>query len=70
MKSLPHIFINYSSKGRSRVEKIHLALKAAGFNIWREQTHLETDWSREIASALADCDVACSMWSQHAAATK
>jgi len=57
-----------------------LALEAAGFNVWREQTRLEThtgaaDWSRprrarEIAFALADCDVVCLRWSQHAAASK
>jgi hypothetical protein len=72
MKSLPHIFINYSSKGRSRVEKIHLALKAAGFNVWREQTRLDPDrvGSREIAFALADCGVVCLMSSRRAAVVK
>jgi len=30
MKNPSHIFISYSSKDRSLVEKIHLALKAAG----------------------------------------
>jgi len=28
------------------------------------------DWSREIAFALADCDVVCLIWSQHTAASK
>ena len=41
MKNPPHILISYSSKDRSLVEKIHLALKAAGFKVWREQTGLE-----------------------------
>jgi predicted alternative tryptophan synthase beta-subunit len=66
MENPRHIFISYSSKDRSLIEKIHLALKAADFNVWREQTRLEThtgaaDWSREIAFALADCDVVCLM---------
>ena len=48
------------------VEKIHSKLENAGFEVWRDQKRLETDWSREIAFALADCDVICLMWSQHA----
>jgi hypothetical protein len=42
MKNLHHIFISYSYKDRSLVEKIHPALEAAGFKVWREQTRLET----------------------------
>jgi len=70
MKNPPHIFISYSSKDRNLVEKIHLALEAAGCKVWRDRTRLETDWAREIAFALADCDVVCLMWSQHAATSK
>jgi hypothetical protein len=65
-----HILISYPSQDRSFVEKIHVVLQqAAGFNVWREQTLLETqtgaahtgvaDWPREIAFALADCEVVC-----------
>jgi len=62
-----------------RIEKnpsygCNLALEAASFNIWREQTRLETQtgaagWPREISFALADCEVVCLRWSQHAAAS-
>jgi hypothetical protein len=38
--------------------------------LWREQTRLETNRPREIASALADCGFVCLMWGQHDAASK
>jgi len=69
MKTL-QLFISYASKDRAVVGKIHNYLEEAGFEVWRDQTRLVTDWSREIAFALADCDVVCLMWSQHAAASK
>ena len=37
------------------------------FDIWRDETRLETNWSREIA--LADSDVLCLMWSRSAASS-
>ncbi len=66
----PSIFISYSSKDRKVVEDIHKQLEDAGFDVWRDQSRLETDWSREIAYALADADVVCLMWSEHAAVSK
>ena len=66
----PSIFISYSSKDRNVVEGIHEQLEATGFYVWRDQGRLETDWSREIAYALADADVVCLMWSVHAATSK
>ncbi len=66
----PRIFISYSSKDRDVVEELHKQLETAGFDVWRDQTHLETDWSREIADELAKSDMVCLMWSEHAAASK
>jgi hypothetical protein len=64
------IFISYSSKDRKAAESVHERLAAAGFDIWRDQTRLETDWSREIASALAESDVLCLLWTEHSAGSK
>lgn len=64
------IFISYSSRDRELVEKIHGYLASAGLDVWRDQDRLETDWSREIAFALADADVLCLMWSENAANSK
>lgn len=64
------IFISYSSKDRKIVEKIHGYLASADLDVWRDQDRLETDWSREIAFALADADALCLMWSENAANSK
>ncbi|NIM15197.1 MAG: TIR domain-containing protein [Candidatus Aminicenantes bacterium] len=64
------IFISYSSRDREKVEKIHGFLKKAKLDVWRDKDRLETDWSREIAFALADADVLCLMWSKNAANSK
>ena len=66
----PKIFISYSSKDRCAAEIIHKNLEAAGFVVWRDQTRLETDWSREIAFALADSDLICLLWSEHSEKSK
>ena len=67
----PRIFISYSSKDRTIVEKLHQRLlNIDNLYVWRDQERLETDWSREIAFALADSDVLCLMWSESAAASK
>jgi hypothetical protein len=64
------IFISYSSRDRKKVEKIHGYLETAGLDVWRDKVRLETDWSREIAFALADADALCLMWSENAANSK
>ena len=64
------IFISYSSKESKTAEKIHKYLDEAGFEVWRDQTRLETDWSREIAFALADSHILCLLWSEHSANSK
>jgi hypothetical protein len=61
----------FSSKDRKIVEELHqLLLNIENMDVWRDQERLETDWSREIAFALADSDVLCLMWSESAAASK
>jgi WD40 repeat protein len=64
------IFISYSSIDRDAVAQIHSSLESAGMDVWRDQDRLETDWSREIAFALADADVLCLMWSENASNSK
>ena len=66
----PRIFISYSSKDRATAEFIHQQLESSGFDVWRDKTRLETDWSREIAQALADSDVLCLLWSEYASQSK
>ncbi len=68
--SRPRIFISYPSQDRPRAEAIHRYLEEAGYDVWRDKTHLETDWSEEIAKALAERDLLCLLWSEHAAASK
>ena len=63
------VFISYSSKDRADAETIHKAL-AKHFDVWRDQTRLETDWSREIALALADADLVCLIWSGSSSQSK
>ncbi len=42
------IFISYSSKDRKSAEEIHRQLKGTGFEVWRDQTRIETDWSKRL----------------------
>ncbi|MET0253765.1 MAG: toll/interleukin-1 receptor domain-containing protein [Terrimicrobiaceae bacterium] len=65
----PKNFISYSSKDRVQAETIHESLEAVG-DVWRDQTRLETDWSREIALALVKSDLLCLLWSEDAASSK
>ena len=64
------VFISYSSKDRFVAETIHRNLEGAGFAVWRDQTRLETDWSREIALALAENDLLCLLWSENSLISK
>jgi hypothetical protein len=61
------LFISYSSKDRAFAEKLHEVLEASGFEVWRDKTRLETDWSREIAMALAESDGLCLLWTTQSA---
>lgn len=64
------IFISYSSRDQLLAEKVQKELDAAGFNVWRDKTRLETDWSHEIAMALARSDVLCLIWTENATQSK
>lgn len=66
----PRLFISYSAKDTSMAEQLHKQLETAGFEVWRDQTRLETNWSREIALALAETDAVCLIWTEHAARSK
>ena len=66
----PSVFISYSLKDRETAEIIQQQLESSDFDVWRDKTRLETDWSREIAQALADSNVLCLLWSKHAAQSK
>jgi len=63
----PCIFLSYSSRDREAAERLHMALETGGIRVWRDRTRLETDWSREIADALAnEADALCLLWSPDA----
>src|ERR1051326_774939 len=65
------IFVSYSSKDKALAGKIHARLDNAGFSVWRDKARLETDWSKEIALALAEsANVMCLLWSHDAAASR
>ena len=68
--SAPSVFISYSSRDRDVARNLTAALEAQTFAVWRDETRLETDWSREIAQALADSDIYCLLWSRAAAASR
>lgn len=64
------IFISYSSLDRTRAESIHSSLDRAGFAVWRDLLCIDSEWSREIAYALADSDLLCLIWSANSATSK
>jgi hypothetical protein len=48
------VFISYSSKDASLAKQIQQHLEAANFSLSRDERSIETDWSHEIALAIAD----------------
>ena len=61
------VFISYSSHDVHDAENLETLLRGEGFDVWRDKRNLKTDWSVEIATALADrADAACLVWSQYA----
>jgi WD40 repeat protein len=60
------VFISYASVDRATAEAIERALGQSGFDVWRDRTRLETDWSREIATALSHSDALCLLWTDGA----
>jgi hypothetical protein len=57
------IFISYSSKDVEIAESIHKFLDDGGFDVWRDKSRIETNWSKEIADALSRQDVILVIWS-------
>jgi hypothetical protein len=51
-------FVSYRSLQRSLAEAVQARLVAAGQDVWRDRTDINTadDWRREIRQALDDCD--------------
>jgi WD40 repeat protein len=63
------LFISYSRKDIQSVERIHLELENAGFDVWRDTTDIEPamNWSREAAYHIATSDIFILLWSRSAA---
>lgn len=62
----PSIFISYSSRDRDWAKRLEQALQQAGYQTWRDETRIDTDWSAEVAQALARQDVVCLLWTANA----
>jgi hypothetical protein len=58
------IFISYSSKDVKIAKSIQKYLEHDGFDVWRDKSRIETDWSKDIACALSRQDVALILWSE------
>ena len=69
---MPDIFISYSSKDRALASGLVEQLRAAGFSVWIDESGIEaaTSWSKEIASALSDCQTMLLLLSASSLASK
>jgi len=64
---MTYVFISYSSKDSNLAKDIQQHLEAVNFTVWRDERSIETDWSREIAFALANkVDAVCMIWTRYA----
>jgi TIR domain/NB-ARC domain len=64
---MTYIFISYSSQDVSLAKDIQQRLESANFRVWRDERSIKTDWSREIAFAIAEkVDVVCMIWTNNA----
>jgi WD40 repeat protein len=59
------VFVSYTSKDRQAAEQIEETLREGGLDPWRDRSRLETDWPREIALALANCDALALLWTDN-----
>jgi WD40 repeat protein len=64
------VFISYSSKNRKQAKAVHKALEIGGFEVWRDERRIESDWSAEIAVALAQADLICLLWTNYSARSR
>lgn len=69
LKKKPGIFISYSSKDLDWAASVEMKLSRAGYNTWRDKSHIRKNWSQEIAKALARSDLVCLMWSKNSASS-
>ncbi len=62
----PRVFISYSSRDVRDAERLE-SLLSRHFKVWRDKARIESDWSRDIANALATkAEVVCLLWSRPA----
>jgi hypothetical protein len=59
------IFISYSSKDVKIAERIHNLLDN-DFEVWRDESEIRRDWSKEIADALSQQDIVLLIWTKNA----
>ena len=63
------LFISYSSKDRQLARSIDKQLRSK-HEVWRDERRIETDWSREIATALSEADAVVLLWTANAKRSK
>ncbi len=64
-------FISYFSRDVGLARVFEGRLRKAGIDTWRDETRLESDWSKEIAYELANyCDVVCLLWTAAASGSR
>ena len=61
------LFISYARCDVAQAVALERALLSRDLATWRDQRDIETDWSREIAQALAASSACCVIWTEHAA---
>jgi len=66
------VFISYSRRDIEVARKVEAALKKAEHKVWRDERDLEPldNWSRKIASGLANSDVIVLLWSAPASRSR
>jgi TIR domain len=57
-------FISYSSNDAKTAENIQEYLSHNSFDVWRDKSRIETNWSKEIAYALSRQDIILILWSE------
>src|SRR4029079_3796132 len=58
------VFISYSRQDHNTAENIESYLERVGIKTWRDKSSVRDDWSKEIATALANSDVVLLIWSK------
>ena len=63
-------FISYARSDVGYAEVLECVSNERGLVTWRDQSQIESDWSREIAEALAASSSCCLVWTYRAEASK